>query len=58
MQPMAVFGEARSLEQLGRYDDAREVYQNFIVNHPDSDWIVHAESAIKFLDMQTRAVNG
>ena len=58
MQPMAVFGEARSLEQLGRYDDAREVYQNFIVTHPDSDWIVHAESAIKLLDMQIRAVNG
>lgn len=58
MQPMAVFGEARSLEQMGRYDEARQVYQTFIVNYPESDWIVHAESAIKFLDMQTRTLNG
>lgn len=58
LKPMAVFGEARSLEQMGQLDQAREVYQNFILNNPDSDWIVHAESAMKFLDMQRRAVNG
>jgi len=58
MGPMAIFGEARSLEQMGRYDEARDVYQSFIVDHPESDWIVHAESAIKFLDMHTRSVNG
>lgn len=58
MKPMAVFGHARSLEQLGRFDEAKSIYEGFITNNPNSDWVIHAESALRFLNMQQRVLNG
>lgn len=55
MLPMAVFGKARSMEQLGRVDEAKDVYESFIVDFPDSQWLAHAQSALRYLEMQVRA---
>lgn len=53
--PMAVFGQARSLEQAGQFDEARIVYEDFIAAHSESEWLEEAESSLKYLDMKARA---
>jgi len=55
LEPLAVFGKARCLMELGRYDDARVAYEDFIAANPESGWMPLAESALLFVDKESRA---
>jgi len=55
--PQAVMGAARCREQLGQFDDARVLYEDFIAANPDSSWLPQAESGLLFLKKAERAKN-
>ena len=42
----ALFGRAPCLEQMGRYQEAKAVYEDFIAAHPDSGWLAKAEEML------------
>ena len=44
--PQALFGQARCYEQLGRLDEARAIYEDFIANQTESPWSVRAEDLL------------
>ena len=52
-----MFGAARSLEQLGRFDEARALYEDFIAANPDNEQVPQAESGLLFLKKAERAKN-
>lgn len=51
----AVFGRGRCLEQMGRFDDARAVYEDFIAGNPKSPWTARAETALMYVGKAKRA---
>ena len=57
LTPQAIFGKARCLQMLRQYPEARLVYEDFIAANPDSAWIDQAESALSYIDMESRAQN-
>jgi predicted negative regulator of RcsB-dependent stress response len=54
LAPQATFGRGRCLTQLGRLTEARAVYEDFIAAHPDSPWIIDAESLRLSVDQEVR----
>jgi tetratricopeptide (TPR) repeat protein len=51
----SVFGRGRCLEQMGRYDDARTIYEDFIAAHPKDPWTPRAETALMYVKKAKRA---
>lgn len=47
--PMAMIGKARSLEALGKNDEARQAYEDIVVNHPGTEWSEAANANLKLL---------
>jgi len=47
--PLAYMGKARCLEELGQTDEAKLVYEDIIVNYPDSTWAQTANSNLRSL---------
>ena len=43
--------------QLGKFDEARALYEDFIAANPDSTWNAQAESGLLFLKKAERAKN-
>ena len=46
LMPQAIFGQARCLEQLGQYEEARALYEDFIAKHTDNGWSMRAEDLL------------
>ena len=57
MTPIAVFAQARVLGSLGRLDEERAIYEDFIASNPDSLWITQAETALLSVKQRLRAAN-
>ena len=53
--PLALFGQARCLEQKKQFADARVVYEDFIARNPHSPWLGQARSALQVLEQRKRA---
>lgn len=49
LTPQAIFGQARCLEQLGKLEKARIIYEDFIANKTNSPWLPIAEDNLKQL---------
>jgi tetratricopeptide (TPR) repeat protein len=47
LRTQAVMGEGRTLEQLGRYEDAKSVYEDYIASTPDAQGIDQIESVLE-----------
>jgi TolA-binding protein len=54
LEPLARFGQARCLEELGRADEARAIYEECIAAHPDTVWQAEAEQALTALKRRMR----
>jgi len=54
LQPQAVFGQARCLEQLNRLEEARTIYEDYIAAHPDSLWSMRAEELLTAIQRRIR----
>ena len=52
-----MFGAARCRQQLGQFDEARALYEDFIAANPESTWLPQAESGLLFLKKAERAKN-
>ncbi len=52
--PEAVFGRGRCFEQMGRFEDARQLYEDFIVQYPDSRWVERAEQLLAAVNVELR----
>ena len=48
-QPAARLGQGRCLEQLGRLDEARAVYEDVMTASPDSAWAGQASSYLQVM---------
>ena len=58
LAPEAVFGSARCLEQLGRLEEARQVYEDFKVGQSDSVWKDKVEKALVSIEMSIKRKEG
>ncbi len=47
LAPQAIFGQARCFEQLGRLDEARAIYEDFIANQAENAWSIRAEDSLE-----------
>ena len=56
LEASAVFGKGRCLELLGRFQEARAVYEDFLLADPKGRWAGRLEFAMQFVDKQMRAV--
>lgn len=52
LAPQAIFGQARCLEQLGKLDDARAIYEDFIAKQAESAWVMRAEDLLEQVTLQ------
>jgi tetratricopeptide (TPR) repeat protein len=52
--PSALFGKARCLEQMQKYDEARAVYEDFLTANPKSLWKNDVEENLRQLDRDSR----
>ena len=52
LAPQAIFGQARCFEQLGRLDDARAIYEDFIAKQTESPWSMRAEDLLEQVVLQ------
>lgn len=52
--PLAVFGQGRCLEQLGRYDEAQMLYEDFAVANEQSTWAMQAMALAGRMAEKTR----
>ena len=51
----ATFGRARCLEQLSRFEEARQIYEDFKVAHPsDNVWQERADANLKIVESELR----
>lgn len=51
----ATFGRARCMEELGRLEEARQVYEDFKVAHPSENiWQERAETSLKIVEAELR----
>ena len=51
----ATFGRARRLEQLSRFEEARQIYEDFKVAHPsDNVWQERADANLKIVESELR----
>ncbi|MBN2301865.1 MAG: tetratricopeptide repeat protein [Lentisphaerae bacterium] len=48
--PQAILGQARCLEQMGKYTDAKVVYEDFIASYSDSGWLSTAEEKLSVIN--------
>lgn len=46
LAPVALLGKARCLVELEQYSEAQIVYENIIVNYPESSWAREAEASL------------
>jgi tetratricopeptide (TPR) repeat protein len=56
--PEALFGRGRCLEQLGRKEDAKALYEEYLVNNPESLWVGRAERALELVVTDIRRAQG
>ena len=54
----AMFGRARCLEQLGRMEEARQIYAEFGTKYTNSVWKSRAEMAMQAVDSEIKRKNG
>lgn len=54
LTPQAIFGHARCLEQLDEIQEAITLYEDFIVQHPESYWSIRAEELLAAAQRQSR----
>lgn len=54
LYPESVFGRARCLEQLGRFPEAKAVYEDFIAANPTNAWGDRASAAMLYVDKAQR----
>ncbi len=47
LTPQALFGQARCFEQLGKRDEAKAIYEEFIAEHAESNWLPQAEHLLE-----------
>ena len=52
--PQAVFGQGRCLDQLGRLEEARQVYEDFKTANPDSVWKDKIETALTAVETEIK----
>jgi len=52
LAPQAIFGQARCLEQLGKLDEARAIYEDFIAKQAESAWVIRAEDLLEQVTLQ------
>jgi TolA-binding protein len=52
LAPQALFGQGRCLEQLGQFDEARAIYEDFIAKQADSAWSMRAEDLLNQVTLQ------
>ncbi|NLB65685.1 MAG: tetratricopeptide repeat protein [Lentisphaerae bacterium] len=51
----ATLGAGRCREQLGQLDEARAIYEDYLVAHPEGDWQAQIESSLLLLKRAERA---
>ena len=54
--PLAQMGRARCLQQQGQLDEARTVYEDFLVEQPEGPWTTMAETNLKLVQRDIRAL--
>ncbi len=54
LTPQAVFGHARCLEQLERFEAARAIYEDFIAQDPGNAWSLRAEELLAAVQRRIR----
>jgi tetratricopeptide (TPR) repeat protein len=52
LAPQAIFGQARCFEQLGKLDEARAIYEDFIAKQTGSPWSIRAEDLLEQVVLQ------
>jgi predicted negative regulator of RcsB-dependent stress response len=55
LAPMAKFGEARVLAQMGQRQDAAAIYQAYVEGEENAPWRAQAQTALLYLEKDMRA---
>lgn len=50
LYPQARIGQARCLQQLGQFDEARIIYEDFLADNPDNPWVLQVEEQLASLE--------
>ena len=54
LAPAALLGKGRSLEDLGQYAEAKQSYEDVIVNYPGGNWALMAERSLNTVESKIK----